>query len=151
MGADNQVQVFRAAAAEAAQEPIVFEVETAGRVEAFSVPRPLPTAPFVEMALQVVDAGTAADRMVAEMVATGRFFKACLGDDWRRFMDVISAARFTDEDLARLMRWLIEEASGRPTTPPEGSPSSARSNGKKSKAGTQRKVSGSASGRSDGG
>lgn len=125
------IPVFKAAAATAAGDPIVFAVEDkAGTVEHFQVFRPVPAMPLLELAA-AADSGD--DR--AAFAAFARFLAGCLGDQFGRFSAAAGRARLTADDLLPIVQLIVTEATGRPTTPPSVSPPPSQPAGQHSTAG----------------
>lgn len=109
---------FRAAVREAVGEPVTFTIgDGNGFREEFTVPTPLPAFPLLDLAATETDTETAA------YAAFGRFIYALIDPaDHGRFRHACIKARFNDEEILELTRWLVSEATGRPTSRPSGSP-----------------------------
>lgn len=115
--------VFGAARKEVSAEPIVFMVD--GEAEPFLVPRPVPAFPLMDMAAEAADGNE-----TAAITSFLRFLKGCIPDNqWGRFRDAVTRARWDVGDLLPLVQWLVQEATGRPTTPPSVSPGWSGSGG----------------------
>lgn len=114
--------VFKAAKAEVQGTPIVFGVE--GDPTPFSIPRPVPAIPLLDMAVQAMEQTDQQDERQA-LAAFHRFLQAILGDDWPRFRKSATKARLGVEEVLGIVRHVITEATGRPTTPPSASPPGA--------------------------
>jgi hypothetical protein len=115
---------FGAARKEASAEPITFMVE--GEAEAFTVPRPIPAMPLLEMAADAQDADVG-----GALLGFMRFLRGCIPEeDWPRFRDAVTRARMGAEDLLPVVQFLVSEATGRPTIPPPLSPDSWPSGGR---------------------
>lgn len=110
--------VFKAAKAEAQGAPIVFGVE--GDPQPFSVQRPVPAIPLLDMAVEAMDQDGGGDERLA-LAAFHRFLQGVLGDEWPRFRRAATKARWGVEQVLDLVRYLVTEATGRPTTPPSES------------------------------
>lgn len=111
----NHPPVFGAARKEVSAEPIIFMVE--GEAEPFYVPRPVPAFPLMDMAAEAEDGNQA-----GALGGFLRFLKGCIPEEhWPRFRDAITRERWGAEDILPLIRYLVEEATGRPTTPPSDS------------------------------
>jgi hypothetical protein len=89
-----------------------------GEEVAFTVPRPLPAFPLLDMASEAQDGDQA-----ATLAAFLRFLRACITEaEWPRFRSAVTRARWSAPDLLPLVQYLIQEATGRPTMPPLDSP-----------------------------
>jgi hypothetical protein len=117
--------VFKAAKAEAQGTPIVFGVE--GESEPFTIPMPVPAIPLLDMAVEAMDqqrgGGTGDER--AALAAFHRFLQGVLGDQWPRFRTAASRARWGVPDVLAVVRFVVEGATGRPTTPPSAAATSS--------------------------
>lgn len=121
--------VFKAAQAEATGAPIVFGVE--GEPQPFSIQRPVPAIPLLDMAVEAVDqqrAGGPADERSA-LAAFHRFLQGTLGSDWPRFRDAATRARWGIPQVLDVVRYVVEQATGRPTMPPSGAPPTSPATG----------------------
>lgn len=127
---------FRAAAADAAAAPIVFAVE--GDDVPFTVPRPVPAIPLLDMAVDAMDqqAGGQASQQAA-LAAFHRFLQGCLGDQWGRFRRSATRAQLGVDQVLAIVQYVVSEATGRPTTPPSASVPGWPATGQPSMAGQQ--------------
>lgn len=123
---------FRAALREAEGEPVTFTVgDGNGFCEEFTVPTPLSAMPL--LALAASDAKTE----IEVMAAFGRFIFSFLDPaDHERFRQACTRARFDEADLLDITKWLIGEATGRPTKRPSGSPERSSTTGPPSPTGS---------------
>lgn len=135
----SDIPRFRAAAAEAALEPIRFSVvvpdpaaEGGERDEHFSIARPVPVVAFVDLALAEQDAEQVPDSVVqARKVAasSARFLSALLGDEYPRFLAATTEARWGFGDLVACVAYVVEANSGLPTMPSSPGSSSSPATG----------------------
>lgn len=105
---------FAAASAEVASEPITF---TVGDSRTFTVPRPVPALPMLELA-------AASNEDTPDKVAAafgGYIFGVLPADQHADFRKACADARMDMDGLLELVQWIIEEATGRPTQPPSSS------------------------------
>lgn len=116
---------FRAAVREAVGEPVTFTIgDGNGFREEFTVPTPLPAFPLLDLA--ATEAGSDAE----SYAAFGRFLYALIDPaDHGRFRKACIRARFNDEEILDLTRWLVSETTGRPTLRPSGSPERSSTTG----------------------
>jgi len=106
---------FGAARRDATGEPIIFHVE--GEAEPFTIPRPLPAFPLLDMAAEAMDGNEA-----GALGGFLRFLRGCIPEgEWHRFRDAVTRERWEASDLLPLVQYLVQEATGRPTTPLSGS------------------------------
>jgi hypothetical protein len=125
--------VFKAAKAEAQGTPIVFGVE--GDPEPFTIPVPVPAIPLLDLAVEAIDqqrVGGAGESERAALAAFHRFLQAVLGDQWPRFRDAATRARWGVPQVLDVVRHVVEGATGRPTTPPWDAPSTSPETGQQS-------------------
>lgn len=121
--------VFKAAQADLQGAPIQFGVE--GDPEPFSVQRPVPAIPLLDMAVEAMDQQGGGDERAA-LAAFHRFLQGVLGDEWPRFRRAATRARWSVDQVLDLVRYLVVEATGRPTTPPSAPPPGAPATGRPS-------------------
>jgi len=117
--------VFKAAQADAQGSPIQFGVE--GEPTPFSIARPVPAIPLLDMAVEAMDGPSGDDRQA--LAAFHRFLQGVLADDWPRFRKASTRARLGVDEVLAIVRYVVTEATGRPTTPPSASPPGAPATG----------------------
>ncbi len=125
-----------------ADEPIRFEVEVPHPerpgdtdIERFEVPRRIPAAAMIDLAILDVEAPGSSEWAAG----VGRYLKLSMGSEWPRFARAISAAGWDLESLVGVMQFLGEEATARPTPPPADLPLPASPSGKKSTGGSSKR------------
>jgi hypothetical protein len=109
---------FEAArAAQADAEPLVFEVEG----ERFEVPQPIPQIAVIALAEMAAVEDSSDQPAVTAFSALSEFFAAVLGrSEWARLKRVMIDHRWSIDDVTQIVQWIVEESTGRPTTPPSG-------------------------------
>jgi hypothetical protein len=116
--------VFRAARQDASLSPIQFGI--GDEVEPFTVPRPVPSIPLVDLAVAANN-----DDEIGALSAFIGFLTECFPDpaEVRRFRAAVKAARFGVTDLLPVVQYVVSEGTGRPSMPPPPSPERLRNDG----------------------
>lgn len=108
---------FDAGRREQTGEPLTFSLGG----ETFTVPRPLPALPMMELAAAASEEGQTED-LARSAAAFSRFLLGMLASsDRERFRKMATAIRADVELLGAIVQWVVEEMSGRPTEAPSDS------------------------------